>query len=309
MGKKSKKHLRIVSFDEEVIKKDSADAFKINSDVNLNEINEDENSDKLKNRKKKRKSLLTLADQAGDTEYPQSQEQVKSKRKKKKSKGDEKPTKGEETNRQSFTIATPEPHRDKLKLKRNKNELIENKQIASQDNDLHVNGELSEKKVKRKKKNKLEATESAEQTPESETTDGISTETSEEAKAESIRAQKRKKHQKLLEEKRLKSELSSQQNVLNYLSKWKHCRNEWKFEKLKQIWLQQNLFDTGKVPSEFWETAVEYFSGAKGAIRSVILKEALKIIEKEESTEEENTNENELLVLQRARDIVQHLQE
>lgn len=128
-------------------------------------------------------------------------------------------------------------------------------------------------------------------------------------KPESIRAQKRNKYAKLLEAKQLKSELNAQQNALNYLSKWKHSRDQWKFEKLKQVWLQQSLFDLSKIPNEFWDTTVDYFSGARGAIREKILKDALEIIEKDDNTEEENLDEEYMQKLKRARDIVQNLQE
>ncbi|KAG5896535.1 hypothetical protein JTB14_030740 [Gonioctena quinquepunctata] len=126
---------------------------------------------------------------------------------------------------------------------------------------------------------------------------------------ESIRAKKRKKHAKLLEEKKLKTEVTSQQTALNYLSKWKHCRSEWKFEKLKQIWLSQNMFDCSKIPNEFWDTALEYFASSRGFIRKLVLREALKVIENQEKLEEDDISEDQQVKLQRARDIVQNLQE
>ncbi|XP_044256103.1 uncharacterized protein C7orf50 homolog [Tribolium madens] len=122
-------------------------------------------------------------------------------------------------------------------------------------------------------------------------------------KTESIRERKRKKHAKLVEEKKIKAELALQEKALNYLSKWKHDREEWKFEKLRQIWLQHNMYDESKVPQEFWETLVEYFSNSKGKSRDVMLKEALKIIEGED---DENKN---TCKMERARDIIQNLQE
>ncbi|CAH1985670.1 unnamed protein product [Acanthoscelides obtectus] len=128
-------------------------------------------------------------------------------------------------------------------------------------------------------------------------------------KKESIRAQKRRKHAELLSQKKMKAELKMQQSALNYLSKWKHSRSDWKFEKLKQIWLQQNLYDEANIPKEFWEVTVEYFAGSKGSTRDTILKEAVKIIEKEEQSEESNDDEDYQMKLQRARDIIQYLQE
>ncbi|ENN80963.1 uncharacterized protein C7orf50 homolog [Dendroctonus ponderosae] len=125
---------------------------------------------------------------------------------------------------------------------------------------------------------------------------------------ESIRSRKRKKQAKLLEDKKNKVELDLQQKSLNYLSKWKHSKTEWKFEKLKQIWLQQNLLDLQKIPNEFWETVVEYFSSSKGMSRKSVLDQAIKFIEEDENVAKEEQEEDYKVKLQRARDIVQYLQ-
>jgi len=126
-------------------------------------------------------------------------------------------------------------------------------------------------------------------------------------KKESVRARKRKKHLKLMEERKLNSDLQLQQKGLNYLSKWKHSKSEWKFEKLKQVWIQQSLLDSSKIPNEFWATALEYFSGTKGSSRQSALDEAIKVIEAEGENSEEQSEEYRVK-LSRARDIVQNLQ-
>lgn len=132
-------------------------------------------------------------------------------------------------------------------------------------------------------------------------------EASNEPKPLSIRATKRMKHAKLIEDKKMKSDLAIQEKTFNYLSKWKHNRNEWKFEKLKQIWLQQNLFNSAKIPDEFWKTVVDYMGSASAHVRDLLCKEALKIIEKED--EETNENDEHKIRVSRARDIIQCLQE
>ncbi|XP_030751209.1 uncharacterized protein C7orf50 [Sitophilus oryzae] len=127
-------------------------------------------------------------------------------------------------------------------------------------------------------------------------------------KKESIRARKREKHAQLLEQRKLKVDLQLQQNALNYLSLWKHDRSEWKFEKLKQIWLQKNLFDTSKIPNDFWETTVNYFNGAKGHSRQEVLEAALKIVDREEQSDQDLDNSELQEQLRRARNIIQILQ-
>lgn len=118
----------------------------------------------------------------------------------------------------------------------------------------------------------------------------------------SIRAQKRLKHEKLKEEKHIQTELSLQQKSLNYLSKWKHSRSEWKFEKLRQIWLQHNMLDEEKISQEFWATLMEYLGNSKGKAKEAVLKSALKVVE------DESADQDSVKVL-RARDIIQNLSE
>lgn len=127
-------------------------------------------------------------------------------------------------------------------------------------------------------------------------------------KEESIRARKRRKHMELLQAKKLRSELNLQQKCLNYLSMWKHSRSQWKFEKLKQVWLQQNMFDDVKMPDEFWDTLMEYFNNAKGQAKSNILNEAIKVVESVQNEEEESPEKTNVKYV-RARSIVQNLQD
>ncbi|CAH1176240.1 unnamed protein product [Phaedon cochleariae] len=125
---------------------------------------------------------------------------------------------------------------------------------------------------------------------------------------ESIRERKRKKYAELLQTKKSKVDQDTQQLALNYLSKWKHAREEWKFEKLRQIWLSENLFNSMKLPDDMWLTAVEYFSASKGFIRKLIMREALKVIDTVE-TDNDNVDECQSIKLNRARDIIQYLKE
>ncbi|KAI4462659.1 hypothetical protein MML48_4g00001126 [Holotrichia oblita] len=127
-------------------------------------------------------------------------------------------------------------------------------------------------------------------------------------KEESIRAKKRRKHMELIQAKKLRHEIDLQQKCLNYLSLWKHSRSQWKFEKLKQIWLQQNMFDDTKIPDEFWDTLVEYFNSAKGQAKSSLLSSAVKIVDSVEEMDDASPEKTNVKYL-RARNIVQNIQE
>lgn len=127
----------------------------------------------------------------------------------------------------------------------------------------------------------------------------------------SKRQKKKQKYIELLEKQKIESQINSTKKNLNYLSLWKHDRSQWKFEKLKQSWLQKNMFDDKLIPDDHWKTLVEYFSGAKGHIRQVILKECMAIVEKYEqlNAEEENQTEISETKFERARDMLQSLEE
>lgn len=129
-----------------------------------------------------------------------------------------------------------------------------------------------------------------------------------------------------------KDQLKSQ--CLNYLSQWKHDKQNWKFMKAKQVWLFKNKFSSTLVPDSTWPLLLEYFESAQGNIRKILLDDANKIIKqmdewtesqtgeqqlKEESDDEnENTEDNEESskhkkpdenVYKRARDLIQCLEE
>ncbi|GLV44806.1 uncharacterized protein CBL_14623 [Carabus blaptoides fortunei] len=124
----------------------------------------------------------------------------------------------------------------------------------------------------------------------------------------SKRQRKREKFEKLKAENKLKSETQMQQKALNYLSLWKHNRNDWKFEKLRQVWVQNHMFDKVCIPDEFWNTVVEYFGGAKGKIRQVLTEQCMKILEENES-KKDDSDEKDDTKYQRARILLQNVQE
>ncbi|CAH1638802.1 unnamed protein product [Spodoptera littoralis] len=125
-----------------------------------------------------------------------------------------------------------------------------------------------------------------------------------------------------------KDQLKSQ--CLNYLSQWKHDKQNWKFMKARQVWLFKNKFSTHLVPDASWPTLLEYFESAQGNIRNILLEDAHKIIKQmdewtesqgRETNNDEEDEENEDSeetpkpkkpddsVYKRARDLIQCLEE
>ncbi|KAJ3630953.1 hypothetical protein MTP99_012114 [Tenebrio molitor] len=282
------KQSRLVSFEEEVVPKNAAEQILLKeTPVNVDD----------KSKKKKKKGIDTSVDAHEETvdEVANMHEVCENSKSKKKKKKKTKIEQSEGSMEESIEPKNEESKREH-KQKRNAAQITRNEETESVSENVEIGDGQDYKPKKKKKKNH-------DKQPESDENGLPPTNTAEKKKEESIRAQKRKKHVQLLEEKKVKKELHSQQESLNYLSKWKHTRDEWKFEKLRQIWLLHNLYDSDKIPQEFWETLLEYFNNAQGKVRDTLLKEAVKIVE-ENSEDTENSCK-----VERARDIIQNLQE
>ncbi|XP_078034287.1 phosphatidylinositol glycan anchor biosynthesis class Q [Augochlora pura] len=125
-------------------------------------------------------------------------------------------------------------------------------------------------------------------------------------KQPSKRQLKREKFEKKENEKIEANRLEIIKKGLNYVSKWKHARSEWKFEKLRQIWLIDNLLDETCIPNDIFPTVLEYFEGCKGMAREQLLKKGMDVIKKIEENDG-NKDEMETVAYQRARQLLQAL--
>ncbi|CAD6201391.1 GSCOCG00000194001-RA-CDS [Cotesia congregata] len=142
---------------------------------------------------------------------------------------------------------------------------------------------------------------------------------------------KRELKRKRLEEKNAQIKLASKQEAmdkaLNYVSmlnffstllhlteilvqQWKHAKSQWKFEKLKQIWLMDNLLDQECVPDSVFPTVLEYFEGCKGMARETLYKKGVEVIKKYEQNQEKEDETDEVVETveyKRARELLQAL--
>lgn len=125
------------------------------------------------------------------------------------------------------------------------------------------------------------------------------------------RQKKKQKHQKLLEAQKEHSMEKERQRNEEYLKKWKHCREDWKFEKLRQISIQQSMFDENILSTEYWNIALEYLAGSKGAAKDKVIKMANDVIDEVDKqceakeTEEERQQLVNSVKYQRGRDLLQ----
>lgn len=95
------------------------------------------------------------------------------------------------------------------------------------------------------------------------------------------------------------------------LLQWKNCRNEWKFEKLRQIWLIDHLMYKHSISDKMFPIVLEYFRDCRGKARKVLVEKAMEIIKKSE--EETNEQDKEAIIdsvtYKRARQILQVIDE
>lgn len=53
------------------------------------------------------------------------------------------------------------------------------------------------------------------------------------------------------------------EKTILYLTKWHTERDAWKYEKLRQIYIQKNIFNDESIPDEHSNVAIEYLATSK----------------------------------------------
>lgn len=71
----------------------------------------------------------------------------------------------------------------------------------------------------------------------------------------------KKKQKKLLS--LVKSKDKEVDKTIAYLTKWDTSRDEWKYEKLRQIFLQKHILDEKVIDDEHSELAIKYLTTSK----------------------------------------------
>nr|XP_046232728.1 uncharacterized protein C7orf50 homolog [Scatophagus argus] len=126
---------------------------------------------------------------------------------------------------------------------------------------------------------------------------------------------KMKKILKKEEKKRLKAEgeplkkteasaPTAPQQALDYLTCWAENRTEWKFQKTRQTWLLQHMFDLEKIPDEKFSVLLQYLEGLCGGARDTTVTKALAMVEESGQAGEDKTAQQRA---HRAREVIQLL--
>ncbi|XP_026206916.1 uncharacterized protein C7orf50 [Anabas testudineus] len=94
------------------------------------------------------------------------------------------------------------------------------------------------------------------------------------------------------------------QQALDYLMCWAENRTCWKFQKTRQTWLLQHMFNSEKIPDEKFSVLLQYLEGLCGGARDTTVQKALALVE------ESGKAPDDVVVQQRAhraREVIQLL--
>ncbi|TMS21903.1 protein cholesin [Larimichthys crocea] len=171
------------------------------------------------------------------------------------------------------------------------------------------------KQKKEKKRKKKCVTETTEQTEISDTAPVLEGEEDLSPEEKRVLERKMKKILKKEEKKRLKAEgetlekteasgPTAPQQALDYLTCWAENRAEWKFQKTRQTWLLQHMFDSEKIPDEKFSVLLEYLEGLRGGAKDTTVQKALVLVEESGQAPEDKVVQQRA---QRAREVIQLL--
>lgn len=68
------------------------------------------------------------------------------------------------------------------------------------------------------------------------------------------------------------------QQALDYLTCWAEKRKDWKFQKTRQTWLLQHMFDSEKIPDQNFSVLLTYLEGLRGQARDTTVEKAEALV-------------------------------
>ncbi|KAI4898066.1 hypothetical protein NFI96_018069 [Prochilodus magdalenae] len=114
-----------------------------------------------------------------------------------------------------------------------------------------------------------------------------------ERKLKKIRRKDEKRKQKEKEKNEKEETKSSESSVaqtqaLEYLKCWSEKREEWKFQKTRQVWLLQHMYDSEKVSDAHFSVLLSYLEGLQGVARETTVQKAEALVRWGGQEEEES---------------------
>ncbi|GAA6085072.1 uncharacterized protein C7orf50 homolog isoform X2 [Tachysurus ichikawai] len=200
----------------------------------------------------------------------------------------------------------------KKKVKKEKDATVDTAETADL-TESRTNEELNKKKKKEAHRDKQPViTERVEEEEGTEDEEELSPEERRvlERKLKKIRKKEEKKKQKEIAKSEKEESKSSiaQTQALEYLTCWSEKRDEWKFQKTRQVWLLQHMYDSEKVPDAHFSVLLSYLEGLRGVARDITVQKAEALVRFGAGPEvEEGVATEAQRKTQRARDVVQIL--
>ncbi|KAK1794785.1 hypothetical protein P4O66_009994 [Electrophorus voltai] len=101
---------------------------------------------------------------------------------------------------------------------------------------------------------------------------------------------------------------SAQTQALEYLTCWSEKREQWKFQKTRQVWLLQHMYDSTKVSDAHFKVLLSYLEGIQGVARETTVQKAEALVRCGEGSEEAEGGATDYQKkAHRAREVVQIL--
>ncbi|XP_039990919.1 uncharacterized protein C7orf50 [Xiphias gladius] len=128
-----------------------------------------------------------------------------------------------------------------------------------------------------------------------------------ERKMKKILKKEEKKRLKAEGETLQKSEASgptAPQQALDYLTCWAENRTEWRFQKTRQTWLLQHMFNSEKIPDDKFSVLLLYLEGLRGGARDTTVQKAVALVEESGQAPEDMVVQQRA---HRAREVIQLL--
>nr|XP_057917947.1 uncharacterized protein C7orf50 homolog isoform X2 [Doryrhamphus excisus] len=198
------------------------------------------------------------------------------------------------------------------RAKRKKME-VEEAPVSIPDDNIAMEEKQKNKAKKHKKQQKTQQTETTKQiSVPPDDPDGNEDLSPEERR---VLERKLKKMLKKEEKKRLKAEgitlpktkkpspgPSAAKQALDYLTCWADNRADWRFQKIRQTWLLQHMFDSEQVPDDKFSVLLQYIEGLRGGARDTTVQKALDLVQ---DSGQDNVDVHKRA--QRAREVIQML--
>ncbi|XP_019749338.1 protein cholesin [Hippocampus comes] len=170
------------------------------------------------------------------------------------------------------------------------------------------------KKTKVKKHKKKRTTEQTETTMEIQISDPADAPAGEEDLSPEERRVRERKMKKILKKKMKAEGIIPPQNkepgptasrqALDYLTCWADNRAAWKFQKTRQTWLLQNMFDSEQIRDEKFSVLLQYLEGLRGGSRDTTVQKALVLVQESGQAPDDRNVQKKA---HRAREVIQML--